>query len=110
MDRSRNYRQYSSNAANWVARPSELRNTDLTNAFEPDLGNATPNPTSEPTRTGNLDRDGWSVTVPWQGFEVRIQTNPLKKSPYNPGVDDYRPVKSVVNFEVLQASNSRVLK
>lgn len=43
-------RQYSPNSPNWLARPSELPSTDMTNAFTPDLGG--PGPVVQPTPAG----------------------------------------------------------
>jgi hypothetical protein len=48
MRNSRFFAQYAPGAPNWVARPAELQNTDLTNAFEPGTGTA-PVPLPQPT-------------------------------------------------------------
>jgi hypothetical protein len=44
MRQSRFYRQYAPGQPNWIARPTELQNTDLTNAFETGTGGAPPPP------------------------------------------------------------------
>ncbi|MGE3267696.1 MAG: hypothetical protein AB7P40_03040 [Chloroflexota bacterium] len=50
MQGSRFLNQYSPGAPGWTARPGELQNTDMTNAFEPGTGNVTP-PPAQPTQT-----------------------------------------------------------
>ena len=52
MAGSRFLNQYSPGSPNWVARPAELPNSNLTNAFEPGTGNVTPPPApAGPTAT-----------------------------------------------------------
>ena len=46
MQGSRFYNQYSPGSPGWTARPGELPNTDMTNAFEPGTGSVTPPPVS----------------------------------------------------------------
>jgi hypothetical protein len=46
MQGSRFYGQYSPGSPGWTARPGELPNTDMTNAFEPGTGSVTPPPPS----------------------------------------------------------------
>jgi hypothetical protein len=57
MQGSRFYGQYSPGAAGWTARPGDLPNTDMTNAFEQGTGSVTPPPapaTSVPGATATL--------------------------------------------------------
>jgi hypothetical protein len=44
MRKSRFFGQYNSSSPNWLARPAELTNTNLTGAFEPGTGAVTPGP------------------------------------------------------------------
>jgi hypothetical protein len=48
MQGSRFYNQYSPGAPGWTARPGELPNTDMTNAFEQGTGSVTPPPANTP--------------------------------------------------------------
>ncbi|MDP8922047.1 MAG: hypothetical protein M3O34_04125 [Chloroflexota bacterium] len=50
MQGSRFLGQYAPGAPNWLARPAELPNTDLTAAFEPGTGAVTPPPGPPPTQ------------------------------------------------------------
>jgi hypothetical protein len=51
--RARFLRQYRPGAPNWLANPQDLPGTDLTNAFEPDLGASRPwGSTTSPSATG----------------------------------------------------------
>jgi len=51
MQGSRFLNQYSPGSPGWVARPGELPNTNMTNAFEPGAGNVTP-PAPQPPAAG----------------------------------------------------------
>jgi hypothetical protein len=48
MQSSRFRAQYSPGSPGWLARPGELQNSDLTNAFEPGTGSVTPPPIPTP--------------------------------------------------------------
>ncbi|MFN8635659.1 MAG: hypothetical protein U0893_17565 [Chloroflexota bacterium] len=73
MQSSRFLNQYNPANQNWLNRPGELQNTDLTGAFEPGSGNVqpgtgqpTPGPTSAPgtaTPTGTASAVGPTVTI-----------------------------------------------
>jgi hypothetical protein len=73
MQGSRFYGQYNPGAPNWVARPGDLPNTDMTGAFEPGSGpvtqptpgptTAVPGGTATATATGTATAAGPSVTL-----------------------------------------------
>jgi len=92
MQGSRFLNQYSPGSPAWVARPGELPNTDMTNAFEPGSGSVTPPPapvaTATPipgaaTVTPTLSAVGPSVTIqiddanidPGQAVNVTVIAN-----------------------------------
>jgi hypothetical protein len=73
-------RQYSPGSPNWMARPSELTGTNMTDAFTPDLGGPGPSvpppPPSGPTNTPGPTVSGDAVpTVAIQLTDTRIDPN-----------------------------------
>jgi hypothetical protein len=76
MQGSRYSGQYQPGAPGWVARPSTLPNTDMTNAFEPGTGNVTPPPvTPVATQPGATATATMTTTPSAVGPQVTLQVD-----------------------------------
>jgi hypothetical protein len=58
---SKYYKQYAPNQPLWIARPNELPNSDLTNAYEPQQPGQGPSPAPSPTPSPSAFGYGWQV-------------------------------------------------
>jgi hypothetical protein len=108
MQASRFYGQYSPGAPGWTARPGELPNTDMTNAFEPGTGSVTPPPapaTSVPGATATA-----TTTPGAAGPTVQIQ---LDDDVIDPGqtvnitlIANYTGTIEWLEFEGVESENN----
>src|SRR5581483_11183172 len=78
MRNSRYFNQYDPSSPNWVRRPAELPNTNLTNAFEPGSGTVAPPVEAAPTATTTTNAPANPTTT---AANVTIQLNDTRVDP-----------------------------
>lgn len=61
------------------------------------------------TMTCTASGAGVTITIPWQGFNVKVQSLPLGSMPSS-GNDNYTPFRQVINFVITNAQSGATLR